>query len=169
MMLVRKHERSVYNLVFRILKNKEVAEEVAQDVFLKSFKELKHLEDPSKYKPWLLKIAYRKSIDRVRLKKVQMAEIDELSIPVENHNATPDPLELLQKEQLKQQVEELLEQLSEVDRGIMTLYYLEDFKVAEVAAVIGLSENNVKIKLMRARAFLKNELIQRSTGKEDLY
>lgn len=169
MTLVRRHERSVFNLVFRILKKREEAEEVAQDIFLKSFKELKHLEDPSKYKPWLLKIAYRQSIDRVRLKPVQMIEMDDLTLTTTDQVTPDDPLLLLQKEQLKQWVEELLEQLNETDRGILTLYYLEGFAVAEVSEAVGLSKSNVKVKLMRARAFLKNELSRKLSRNEDLY
>ena len=169
MKLVRKHERSVFNLVFRIVKNRETAEEIAQDAFVKSFKELERLEDPSKYKPWLLKIAYRRAIDQVRLKKVPTIEVDEKAIPEGDHRSIPDPLELLQKKQRIQWVEALIAPLSEVDQGILVLYYLEDFKVAEVAEAVGLSESNVKIKLMRARAWLKSALTRRVIKKEDLY
>jgi RNA polymerase sigma-70 factor (ECF subfamily) len=155
--------------VFRILKNREGAEEIAQDAFVKSFKELDRLEDPAKYKSWLLKIAYRKSIDQVRLKKVQTIEVDEYAIPEDDHGTIPDPLVLLQKKQRNELVEALIEPLNEVDRGILILYYLEDFKVTEVAEATGLSESNIKIKLMRARAWLKSELTRKAIEKEDLY
>lgn len=165
--LVRMHERSVFNLVHKVLKNRELAEEVSQDAFIKSFKDLKKLDDPSKYKSWLLTIAYRKAIDKVRLKKPDITDIEG---PDALHQASTndDPLTHLQSAELKVLVEKFLNLLNELDRAIITLYYLEDMKISDVANATRLSENNVKIRLMRSRRFLK-EKIETKVLPEDLY
>ncbi|MEZ4898532.1 MAG: RNA polymerase sigma factor [Saprospiraceae bacterium] len=167
--LVRRHEQSTFNLVYRILMDQEEAEEVAQDAFLQSFKELHGLQDWSKYKSWLLTIAYRKAIDKVRLKKRITTELNNLDTQQGKFLNPPDIVEKMQQIRLKQELELLMDKLSELDRGLITLFYLEEFNIPAVADATGLTESNVKIRLMRARIFLKKELEKRHLTKEDLY
>ncbi len=168
LLLVRKYETQVFNLIFRVVSIREVAEEVTQDAFIQSFKQLDRLEEPSKYRPWLLQIAYRKAIDRVRLKKQVGIEIDEYMLSTEHDNQT-DPWASLNRAELKKWVEEEMGKLEEVDRALISLYYMEEMNINEVAQTTGLSESNVKVRLMRARQQLRKSLNKRSIGKEELY
>ncbi len=168
-LLVRKHQASVYNLIVKVVRNRELAEELAQDAFLKSLQALHTLEDRTKYKPWLLRMAYHLAIDKVRLKKISQSDIEESPLPITEHEKTPDPLAQLQQAERKKQVGLMLEQLDEVDRALMTLYYLEELSVQEVADAMALSVSNVKVRLMRARQQLKEKLRRQSFNKEELY
>lgn len=168
-LLVRKHQASVYNLIVKVVRNRQLAEELAQDTFIKSLKALHTLEDRAKYKPWLLRMAYHLAIDKVRLKKIPQSDIDESLLPITEHEKTPDPLVQLQQAERKKQVSLMLLQLDEVDRALMTLYYLEELSVQEVAETMALSSSNVKIRLMRARQQLKERLRRQSVNKEELY
>jgi len=69
--LVEKYENKVFTVCMRILRNREEAEEAAQDVFVKGFKILNTLKDHTKFPNWILKIAYTISIDRGRLKSIK--------------------------------------------------------------------------------------------------
>jgi RNA polymerase sigma-70 factor (ECF subfamily) len=152
--LVQKYENQIYNLCFRIIKNREVAEEVAQDSFLKSFKELKKLEDTSKYEIWLNRIAYHLSIDMTRKKKWQFTDIEQVRLPAMG-NASSENLAHLDR---CQAIDHVLGELSSEDAGLITLFYLNEMSVKEVAEVAKLSESNVKVKLLRIRKLLKEHL-----------
>ena len=168
--LVKKYECQVFNLCFRVLRDREVAEEVAQDIFLKALKELDKLEDHSKFGGWLMRIAYRKSIDQVRKKKVQFVNLeDEKTRHLESDISqlasagveSEDRIDLLEKE---------LKQIPEMDSALISLYYLDGFSVKEVAEVMGLTESNVKVRLMRTRELLKRNLTQKLGNEtKDLY
>ena len=165
--LVKKYEAQVFNLCFRILRNREEAEEVAQDAFLKSFKELDKLNDTAKYGGWLTRIAYHLAIDKTRKRKLDTTKISE-GFRVADSDRMPD--ELLADKDRKEQVELLLSQLSEVDNAIVTLYYLDGLSIKEVAEITDLGESNVKVRLMRARDLLKSKTkFLFGTEAKDLY
>lgn len=169
--LVRRHEASVFNLAVRILGDAERAEEVAQDAFLKSFAGLKQLAAPNKYKAWLLKITYHKALDVMRKKKPPVVNMDGyFSDERLKIKTTESPLQALQQAELKVVVAELLKELPTLDRTLLTLYYLEEYSIAEVADTVQLTPSNVKIRLMRARTWLRKRLKRaKYPGQEDLY
>ncbi len=167
--LVKKYEGQVFNLCFRILRNREEAEEVAQDAFMKSFKELRKLDDHTKFGGWLMKIAYNKSIDQTRRKKPDLVSVEERTLGFEDHFFDMPSDELAKKDR-SELLELVLAKLPETDNAIITLYYLDGLSVKEVAEITGLSESNVKIRLMRAREVLKKQINKYlKTETEDLY
>lgn len=160
--LVKKYERKIFNLCFRIIKNREVAEEVAQDAFLKSFREIKKLEDPSKYEIWLNRIAYHLSIDVTRKKKRFYADID--SISQSESFMTTISLDHMDR---KKTIEHILNEIAPSDAALITLFYLNELPVKEVAEIMKLSESNVKVKLLRVRKSMKEQL--NKLFKEEVY
>lgn len=164
--LVKKYEKKIFNLCFRILKNREVAEEVAQDAFLKSFRELKKLRDSSKYEIWLSRIAYHLSIDVKRKKKRHFSDINDIDSLVMGRVAgfSMDHLDR------KKAIEQMLQEIPSEDAALLTLYYLNELGVKEVAEVMKLSVSNVKVKLHRTREMLKKHLNDKFKGEVyDLY
>ena len=161
--LVQKYERKIFNLCFRIIRNREVAEEVAQDTFLKSFRELKKLEDTSKYEIWLNRIAYHLSIDVTRKKKRFFSDIDEVDPTKVEQTAGIS----LGHQDRKQAIEEALQEIPPDDAALITLFYLNEMQVKEVAEVMKLSVSNVKVKLLRTRKLLKEKLNEKF--KEEVY
>jgi RNA polymerase sigma-70 factor, ECF subfamily len=168
--LVRKYEKQVFNLCFRILRNREEAEEIAHDAFMKSFEELKKLEDQTKYGGWLLRIAYNKSIDFTRKKKVNLVSTDGNAVLSLKDDFYDTPETALDKKDQKEWIESLLAQLPEVENSLITLFYLNGYGIKEVAEITNLTESNVKIKLMRCRELLKAKIERKFKSEtENLY
>lgn len=151
--LVQLFEQRVFTLCYRIIGNREEAEEAAQDSFLNCYRNIHKLEDESKFPQWLLKIAYTKSIDYTRKKKLELVDFDELSDFSGDVNSkrsgTLEHSLLLEKS---------LQQLSPQSRAIITLYYQEDMPIKEIASLLAISQSNVKIKLHRSRIEIKEIL-----------
>lgn len=160
LLLVKRHEQSAYNLALKMTGTKEEAEEICQDAFVKSFQDLKHLVDPGKYKAWLLSIVYRKSIDRLRLKKRYFTDLDD-SLLVSENQAFEDWGSFSDE-----RISSALSHLSELDRGMITLHYLEGYAVKEIAEMMNLRESNVKVRMMRARNLLKEQMTKKHVNDE---
>lgn len=161
--LVRRYEKQVFNLCYRVIRNREEAEEAAQDVFLKAFSQLNQLDDPAKFRAWLMRIAYHRAIDYARLVKKRLVELDEAGWANIEDEYRPDPEDKYRQKERKERIEEVLVLLPPVENALMNLYYLEEMSVKEVAELTELSESNVKVKLMRTRQLVKS-LLKKNLG-----
>ncbi len=156
--LIEKYESKVFTVCIKILRNREEAEEVSQDVFLKGFRLLKTLKDPSKFPNWILKIAYTKAIDRKRIKGIQKTELSQVNEAVYQYAETPFTLASL--ENRKEIITRSIKKLEAQEAAVISLYYLQERSVKEIAEITGLTLSNVKVKLFRARNSLR-QLINR--------
>ena len=149
--LVEKYKHMVYTLTIRIVKDREEAEEVSQDAFVKAFKNLGKFNGESKFSTWVYKIAYYASLDVLKKKKrfVNSGNIDEFN-DVDLGNIK-DALEYLHEKERKKVINDALLKLNEDERIILTLYYFEELPVKEISKVVNLSEDNIKTKLFRSR------------------
>ncbi|MCH8317187.1 MAG: sigma-70 family RNA polymerase sigma factor [Bacteroidetes bacterium] len=158
--LVDKYKSFIFTLALRILDNREDAEEVSQDVFLKVFKSLQSFRKQAKFSTWLYKITYNTAISRLRKQKGE-TETVELNIEhfenIESENVK-NQVDLLQREQQKMYIEKAIKKLSEDDRVVISLFYLGEMSVKEIAKIIARSQNSVKVKLHRARKMIYKEL-----------
>ncbi|MBK7096405.1 MAG: sigma-70 family RNA polymerase sigma factor [Saprospiraceae bacterium] len=153
--IVRKYNSIVFTLALRILKNREEAEETAQDVFMKAFRSLRSFNSKSKFSTWIYRIAYNESVNRLRSQK-KYSETNEL-----NENLQIgfyDPRTEHDTEDEKKIILDSLLTLPETERIIITLYYYEDMPVKEIAEITGMTESNVKVRLFRSRQKLYDEL-----------
>jgi RNA polymerase sigma-70 factor (ECF subfamily) len=141
----------VFTLTIRIVKNREEAEEVSQDVFVKAYKNLKNFKGESKFSTWLYKIAYYASLDVLKRNKRQISSENIDAIRERNIGNTDDSLKFLYDGERKQIINDALLKLSEDERVIITLYYFEELPIKEISKVVDLSEDNIKIKLFRSR------------------
>ncbi|MHA7058206.1 RNA polymerase sigma factor [Aquimarina sp. M1] len=149
--LVQRYQGIVYTVAYRMIKNKEEAEEVSQDTFVKAYKSLVNYRGEAKFSTWLYTIAYRKSLDRIKKNKRFIAtelieEISEGEAGIIN-----DALSYLQDKERKQVISDSILKLPEEEAAIVTLYYFEEKSVKEIKEIIGLTEDNIKIKLYRSR------------------
>ena len=149
--LVDRYKYMVYTLALRILKNKEDAEEVAQDTFVKMFNQLSHFKGDAKFSTWLYKIAYYGSLDRLKKQKknLETTSIDYFkeSYPREAVDETAT-WEVNEQQQL---IKKALEKLNEEDSFVITLFYFEELSLEEIAKIMDLSANTVKVRLFRSR------------------
>lgn len=150
--LVDRYQDYVFTVVIRILKVREEAEEVAQDVFIKAFEVLKSYRGDAKFSTWLYRIAYHKALDRVKKNNRRVSTlglIEEISEgSLEN---VKNGMEHMLSEERSRIIQKALFQLPETDAAIVTLYYFEGQSLKEIAKITDLTEDNIKIKLYRSR------------------
>ena len=156
--LVERYQHFVFTIAFRILKSREEAEETAQDVFVKVYKTLNSFEKKSKFSTWLYTITYRTAIDTARKKQILTDSIDDDSSFLQIEDQEKTPLQEVQHGDLQHQLQEAIQKLKPEDATLITLYYLNEKSVKEIADITGLTETNIKTKLHRTREALREYL-----------
>ena len=156
--LVDRYKDLVFTLCLRMLKNREEAEEVAQDTFVKVYRSLDEFKGDSKFSTWIYKVAYHSCLDRLKRNKKEYLNvaIDEFT---EHQVKTIDnALESLIEEERKQAIQDCLQLLPAEDGFLLTLYYFEEQSLEEISKIVNLTPNNVKVKLFRSRKKLASIL-----------
>jgi RNA polymerase sigma-70 factor (ECF subfamily) len=157
-MLINKHKTMAFNVAMRICRNREDAEEVIQDAFLKVYYSMKDFEGKSKFTTWLFRIVYNQAISKIRKKNIDQNTIDEEIIDNFTAGEISNGLNELKAEEQTKYINLALAKLPEEDSAVVTLFYLNESSVEEVSEITGLSEANVKVKLHRSRKRLYDEL-----------
>ena len=158
--LVKRYQNYVFTITFKVLKNRELAEEVAQDVFIKVYKMLGSYQQKSKFSTWLYTVAYRCALDEARKKRLytDSIESDNSFLQIEDLEGA-SPAGNLEQKDLKRALQEAINQLKPVDASVITLFYLHEKSVQEIAEITGLTNSNIKTKLHRLREQLRGKLI----------
>ncbi|MBN2638657.1 MAG: RNA polymerase sigma factor [Bacteroidales bacterium] len=162
--LVAQYRDMVFTLALKILKNREEAEEVAQDVFIKVYQSLNRFQGKSKLSTWVYRIAYNHSLNQLKANQKNRNTGTLENIQPINGNYEPDAFEMIQKTENSQTLQNALGLLPETDQIIVTLYYYEELPVKEIAEIVGLSVQNVKVKLHRSRQKLYETLKDKITA-----
>jgi len=156
--IVDKYKAFVFNICIRILKNKEEAEEAAQDSFIKAFKSIDGFKHESKFSTWLYRITFNNAISKTRGKKVFNTEINESVNDSVNLSYVSDGLENLKRVDRKVVLKKAMEKLTEEENLLISLYYFEENSIAEVSIITGLEANYIKVKVHRTRKKLYHSL-----------
>ena len=156
--LVEKYQDLVFSVVLRIVRNRNDAEEVAQDSFVKAYQKLSTYNGGSKFSTWLYSIAFNTAISRTRKKQMETQEIEDIGDTLEIATSNQEQLNSLSHDEQKKYLDEALSNMSEQDASVLSLYYLEEQSVEEVSEITGLSRSNVKVKLHRSRQRLQIEM-----------
>jgi RNA polymerase sigma-70 factor (ECF subfamily) len=151
--LIKKHEKYVFTLALRILKNREDAEEASQDAFMKAFHSLKTFEGKSKLTTWLYKIVYNEALRRLRNSKNYTVQLDELVELVSDPVDYLDGLKALQLMERKELIQQGLDALKSAESAVLTLFYLEEQSIKEIETIMSLKNSHVKILLHKERIF----------------
>ncbi len=138
----------VLSVVRGVLNNREDAEEIAQDVFVKAYFSLKSFRGDCSFSTWLYRIAYNMAISKIRQKKSSFIQIDNLPIPDDRISASE---KVSEQEDLQKQLNILLEELLPSDRFMILSFYMHQKSIAEIAEITGMSESNVKVRLHRIK------------------
>jgi len=161
---VNSYSNSIYSLIVRIVLTNEDAEELTQDSFLKAFKKLDSFKGDCSFSTWLFRIAYNTAISATRKRKIEFPMVDEVmmdSVPDEAIDIFFDGDE---NEIRLQKLEEAITKLNVEEKTLITLFYTENKSVAELARVLDLTPENVKVKLHRVR---KKLYVLMTKGNED--
>ena len=159
--LVKKHQKPVHALAWRKTGDFHVAEEIAQDTFLKAYQNLSTLKEPQKFAGWLYVIAANYCKMWMRKKRLSTQSLEDTS-SAELEKATYSGYVIAENEQAtaeaqREVVKKLLAKLQESDRTVITLYYLGGMTYEEISEFLGVSVSAIKNRLYRARQRLKKE------------
>lgn len=146
--IVEKYQDIVFSIALKVLKNREDAEEMAQESFIKAYKSLHTFKGTAKFSTWLYRITYNTCISEVRKKKHHFVSTSEVEIKDDTEELNLDGIP---EENRSKCIKAALEKLPEDEYTLVLLYYFEDQSIDEISAVTKLSASNTKVKLHRAR------------------
>ena len=149
--LIDKYKDMVFTLAIKMVKNREVAEEVSQDAFLKAYKYLPKFKGDSKFSTWLYKIAYNTSLDAIKKNSNQYNNVAIDEITVNYISSIETILDGIEREERATIINDCLEQLAEDEKAILVFFYFKELSLKEIVEITSMSEANVKVKLHRAR------------------
>jgi RNA polymerase sigma factor (sigma-70 family) len=157
--LVKRYQNFVFTIALRYTPNREDAEEIAQDVFVKAYRSLADFRGESKFSTWLYTIVTTTCITFLRKKKVTIHSLDNEHIfeAADNQNSTFKANQVEQKSKA-QAINEAIKLLSVDDARIITLFYQAEQSLEEIGRIIGIDPNTAKVKLHRARVRLKEKM-----------
>src|SRR6185312_8428737 len=157
--LVKRHQRFVFTLALRFAKNREDAEEIAQDCFIKAYRSLSAFQRQSKFSTWLYSIVYTTAMTFLRKKRVDTDSIDDENtyIQLENSSSSHD-VNSAENKSRSYYLNQAITQLMPDDAAIITLFYMGEQSLDEISKTLGIEANTVKVKLFRARQRLKEKL-----------
>ena len=156
--LVNRYKDLVFSLTLRMLKNREEAEEISQDVFIKIFKSLHKFKGDSKLSTWVYKITYNSCLDKLKQYKKEYVKVPIDEFTENKVQVLDNALENMIIENRKQMIQNCINKLPGDDGFLLTLYYFEELSLDEISKIVGLTSNNVKVKLFRSRKKLASIL-----------
>ncbi|QEC51813.1 RNA polymerase sigma-70 factor (ECF subfamily) [Anseongella ginsenosidimutans] len=157
--LVKRHQQYVFTLAMRFTRSREDAEEIAQDSFLKAFRNLSGFQGQSKFTTWLYTIVYTTAMTHLRKKRHSFLSLDDEERPVNTAGfQSGDTASLIEKKIERQYIEKAIERLLPDDATILTLFYLGEQSLDEIARTMGMPAGTVKVKLHRSRQRFRSRL-----------
>ncbi len=155
--LVTKYSNMVFTLAYNIILNREDAEEVAQDAFLKAFNALPSFKKQSTFPTWLYRIVVNVALNKKKLKKFIVADINEEITTEEDYKIYP-LLEQYESRDQKKFIQLAMSALREDERICITMFYLNELSVSEIHELTEISVANIKVLLHRGRKHLYAQL-----------
>jgi RNA polymerase sigma-70 factor (ECF subfamily) len=159
--LVERHQRTVYNVALRMVRDPDEAADVAQSAFVKVYENLGSFDERYKFFSWLYKITVHEALNAVQRKK-KFEGLDGLNLAAEQE--TSDEEEALERER---KLRDALMVLSSDQRAVIVLQHFEGLSYGEIAKVLDIPEKKVKSRLFTARMVLRDLLVKRGLGNDD--
>jgi len=163
--LVERNSNNIYRLGLKMTGNPQDAEDVLQETFIKAFNHIDGFEGRSKISTWLYRIAVNEALMLLRKRKTSLTSIDQ-GVQTDDGELLPRqiidwcclPEKELMQDEVKEEIEEAVKTLSDANRAAFLLRDVEGLSTRETADVLDISESAVKVRLMRARMQLREEL-----------
>jgi RNA polymerase sigma-70 factor (ECF subfamily) len=151
--LVDRYKGYAFTIALKIVQNRPEAEEIAQDAFIKAFHGLKNFNRESRFSTWLYRIAFNTAITYKRKHRAPLHSIDHVVI-----NHAEEGESTLERKDKTKNLHQALSKLNEADRTALTLFYLEEFSLEEIAVITQTPQNTIKVRVHRARQRIAEEL-----------
>ena len=155
--LVGRHQRLVFNLIVRMVRDPALADDLAQETFVKVFTRLASYDSDYKFGSWILRIAHNTAIDhfrRARLRTASLDSTDDSTQTASLGSTDPSPLALVERKELADVLDAAIDRLRPEYREVVVLRYQEDLSYEEIAETLALPLGTVKSYLHRARSEL---------------
>lgn len=158
--LVRKYQRLIYALCYRLTMAHQTADDLAQDTFLKAYLALPGFIDGREFYPWVRKIALNNGYNFLKKRNREAPLADEETLTRPNHLTSPDesPPETAEREELERRFKQALQALPADQKMIFTLRAVENLSYAEISQNLHIPKGTVMSRLSRARKKLKAAL-----------
>ncbi|HTX20185.1 MAG TPA: sigma-70 family RNA polymerase sigma factor [Bacteroidota bacterium] len=167
--LVERHQDKAMTLATRMLRNREEAEEAVQDAFVRAFNGLQRFEKRSRFSTWFYRIVFNVCSTALS-KRGELRHLSSEGAEEEGGVEIPDltemPDAIVEGEDFRRHVLDAMNGLPPLYSGIVTMFYLDDLGYEEIAAITGSPLGTVKARLFRARAMLREGILQRTGTKE---
>lgn len=151
--LVNRYKSYAFTLALRILDIRPEAEEAAQDSFVKAYQHLANFNREAKFSTWLYRIVFNTAVSYKRKRRGTYQSIENTVIEY-----TQEADGMLEKSDKNKYLQQAMARLNEADRLALTLFYLQEFSLEEIADITGMQANTVKVRVHRARQRLADEL-----------
>lgn len=150
--LVERYQGAVYNLAYRMLGDPGDAEDAAQEIFVRIYRQLGRYDPARKFSTWVLAIATNFCIDQLRRRRMQLVPLENIIPWARSRESGPEGEAITQEE--RDEVQRLITRLPEKYRAPLVLRYFDELSCAEIAEVLGMPEGTVKTQIHRARKAL---------------
>lgn len=157
--LVSRYQSFVFTVALRYARNREDAEELAQNAFIKAYRSLNDYRGDAKFSTWLYTIISSLCLTFLRKKKLTILSLDQEKVFDAANNSDPEfsANRVEEKSKIKM-VNDAIALLSPEDAKVLTLFYKGEQSIEEIGLILGIEPNNVKVKLFRARQRLKDQI-----------
>jgi RNA polymerase sigma-70 factor (ECF subfamily) len=167
---MRRYNQRLYRVVRSYLTDPADVQDAMQDAYLKAYEKLDQFRGGAAFSTWLIRIGINEALQRLKRKRTLHRHLDpdlrtdDLQHIPDTHMA--DPEEQIDRNENKAMLERAIDSLPETYRVVYMLREVEEASVTEVAAALGITESNVKVRSHRAKALLKEALFEQHTGRE---
>ena len=164
--LVNLYSERIYNLALRILKNADDAADVLQETFVTVYEKINSFDGRSNFFTWIYRIATNFALMKLRKDKRTVLSDQDLEQNFDNpdnmhiHEWQDLPLKDMLNEEFQRHLDEAVDSLPEIYRSVFILRDLENLSIRETSKILGITESNVKIRLKRARLYLREKLAE---------
>jgi RNA polymerase sigma-70 factor (ECF subfamily) len=167
--LIKRYSDYIYNFIYQYVKNRELAEDLTQEVFIKVWKNFKKFDPKKKFKVWLFQIARNTTIDFFRKKKeINFSELEREGEEFDIPDTGPIPSEIFEKKEIQAEVKKALEALPLIYRSTLIFYYQNQFNLREIAEIRGEPVDTIKSRYRRALVLLQKQLLESSHPNSDI-
>ncbi len=162
--LMRRHERAIFHVIFRLVRHSEESRDLVQETFMKAFASLATYKDQFRFSTWLYRIAANCSIDYIRKKKIEALSLDQpiqtrdSQVKIELPDTSQNPeAEWFRRKQIGS-IQEAIDSLPESYREVILMRHKDEKSYQEISEILSLPVGTVKARIFRGRELLKKKL-----------
>jgi RNA polymerase sigma-70 factor, ECF subfamily len=169
--IVRKYNQRLYRIARSFIKNEDEIEDVMQETYIKAYLHLKQFEGKSQFSTWLTRILINQANQSLNKEKSVRSHISNSSdeLPDIKFSSEPAPDQNLMNDEMKKYLEHAIDELPETLRSVFIMREIEGLSVNETSDALSISIENIKTRLHRAKANLKDSLFEKAKGEIDLF